>query len=358
MYFVFLLTTTSCYTIFADEFGVVPPVTELYAIYSIHTNEVLFTAEYVEVGDEYISKNNVWYEVISVDYSIYTAYAKFKMQLYLPPLTSGTITHTATQQVIGLYHTHNAESFVPTDGTDSYYGAGGIHDVGKALSNALPQNGIDVYYNETLHLPHTSSAYTRSRVTAQSLLNTLPNPSAIFDIHRDALPKSSYSTTINGTVASKIRIVVGKSNPNYAYNLEFALKIKAAADNLYSELIKDIYMGKNLYNQDLCSQALIFECGTYLIEKEAVINSMPLLANVINETLFKNSVSGDILISDDLTDNADIPPAGSDTDTTFTVDTDLDTINNSNLTDNTKIIIITLFFIFIVYILIKGKKHK
>ncbi|MFA5758827.1 MAG: stage II sporulation protein P [Clostridia bacterium] len=362
LFCIFTLSITVQHTVSADEFGTVPPVEELYTIYSIHTNEALFESEYVEVGDQYVSKNNAWYEVISVDYDNYLAYAEFKAQFYLPTITSETPEHTSTQQVVGLYHTHNAESYVPTDGTDSIYGIGGIHDVGNALTLALLQQNTIVYHNETLHLPHNSSAYTRSRLTAQSLLNTSPVPVAIFDIHRDALPKSSYEVVLNDQSLSKIRIVVGKSNQSYSYNLEFALKIKATSDNLYSGLIKDIYIGKNSYNQDLTNQALIFECGTYLIEKEAVIASMPLLANVINETLFNVSGSGDIIISDDITDNADIQPATdtgiTNTDTDLTIDTDLDATNSNHLKDNIKILVSVLFLVGIISLLMIVQKRR
>ena len=40
--------------------------------------------------------------------------------------------------------THNDESYLIGDGTDSVYGEGGIHDVAKELKNALNSYGIDV----------------------------------------------------------------------------------------------------------------------------------------------------------------------------------------------------------------------
>ena len=91
---------------------------------------------------------------------------------------------------------------------------------------------------------------------------------------------------------SKIRMVVGKSNSNYQKNLDFALAIKAYADKNYPGLIKDIYMGKGHYNQALSRTAMLFEMGTYLIEKDFVYSSIPYLADCIDKVLYTSVVDG------------------------------------------------------------------
>ena len=89
---------------------------------------------------------------------------------------------------------------------------------------------------------------------------------------------------------SKIRIVVGKSNPTYSANLELAKAIKAFADEKYPGLIKDIYIGSGRYNQNLSNTAILFEMGTYLIEKDYVERSLPFLADTIDKVLYTNAV--------------------------------------------------------------------
>ena len=51
------------------------------------------------------------------------------------------------------------------------------------------------------------------------------------------------SSIMNAAVAamSSTRLLVGKSNPNADANRKFAKQIKAAADEMYPDLIKDIY---------------------------------------------------------------------------------------------------------------------
>ena len=96
---------------------------------------------------------------------------------------------------------------------------------------------------------------------------------------------------------SKVRIVIGKSNSNYATNLDFALAIKSYADEHYSGLIKDIYMGSGHYNQALSKTALLFEMGTYLVEKELVLESTEYLATVVDKTLFSTIVEDENTLS-------------------------------------------------------------
>mgnify|MGYP003301665834 CR=1 FL=1 len=56
----------------------------------------------------------------------------------------------------------------------------------------LTKKGLSVVHDETLHIPHNSSAYSRSRTTANKLLQNGAN--AIFDIHRDGASRSFYLT--------------------------------------------------------------------------------------------------------------------------------------------------------------------
>ncbi len=200
-----------------------------YTIYDGNTKDkVLFLkGEDVNVGDKYLSKDNNLYEIIEVNDDEKFAYTKFLQKEELPKFnvkskyaqetnagkssgaklasvndygskTSELIAsansdslnkaYAKTNKKVGLYHTHNDESYYTPDGVDSVYGKGGIHDVGKAIADNLTKLGIDVNYREDLHLPHNSGAYTRSQVTASALLNS--GVDAIFDIHRDSTKRS------------------------------------------------------------------------------------------------------------------------------------------------------------------------
>lgn len=283
---------------------------EYYTIYDKNdSSKVLFMkGDNVNVDDEYISSDNRLYIIESVDESNKTGVASFKEDIKMPvynvkrneELSSASA--SVTNKKIGLYHTHNDECYNVDDGTDSIYGKGGIHDVGKTLKNNLESLGITVYYNEDLHLPHDSGAYTRSQSTASNLLRN--GLDAIFDVHRDATPRSEYITTVNGEKMSKVRMVIGSANVRSAINKEFALNIKAYADEVYPGLIKDIYIGRGNYNQQLSERALLFEMGTNLIEKDLVKKSTLPLAKTIDVVLYGTKSASSKSVADVDTNNS------------------------------------------------------
>lgn len=256
----------------------------------------------VEEGDQFLDENFTEWEIVHVTNNI--AIAKIKQQEDKPKIKiKSSAKSTALNRTICLYMTHNDESYVPSDGYDSIYGVGGIHDVAKDLKAQLERKGIKVYIDETLHIPHNSTAYSRSKVTATNLNNAY-NPSGLFDIHRDGVAKSIYLSQNETSPLSKIRIVVGKGNSNFEKNYAFAKEVFSVGKALYPWLFLDVYCGKGTYNQNLQEHALLFEMGTYLIEKEYVLNSTPYLANVINTVLFKaqTDTNGDIIIDQNTID--------------------------------------------------------
>ena len=268
-------------------------VEEVYQNYVIYDEDGNFLTEKrgVALGDIIIDKTFSKYEVVYLDDENRIAKARFVESLQKPKVHKKAFDDVADIQLakkIGLYSTHNDESYLTGDGTESVYGKGGIHDIGNLLAQKLKAKNLDVVYDETLHIPHNSSAYTRSKVTAKRLLDS--GATAIFDIHRDGASRSFYLTNYGGKNYSKVRIVIGQSNPNKEANLQFALWVVSVAESLYPWLIADIYMGSGKYNQDLSSKALLFEMGCHKIEKKYVENTVPVLADVIYTTLFGTTV--------------------------------------------------------------------
>ena len=253
----------------------------------------------VNVGDEYISRENALYRIERVSGT--TAAARRIGEETMPDvswLDAGEAQAVFAQAVstvqadsadsrklIAMYVTHSDESYVPSDGTQSIEGQGGIYDVARQFRDALQAQGIDVILDESTHLPHDSGAYRRSRRTAERLLQNRPD--AIIDIHRDGIPDASeYVTTIDGENASQVRLLVGRGNQNSEVNRAFAKEIKAVADKKYPGLVKDIFIGKGNYNQDLSPNAILLEFGTHTISKERVLNSTDVMADVVSTTLY------------------------------------------------------------------------
>ena len=239
-------------------------------------------------GDCYISGDNQAYCILSVEEG--RAVAENTGVVDLPSTEwmdfDEAISVSATTRRIALYCTHSDESYEPSDGYYSTRERGTIYQVAGALAVALQESGVEANVAQTLHHPHDAGAYRRSRQTAVQLLKT-GIPDCLIDVHRDGIPDpSSYAVSIGGKEASKIRLLVGRGNQNAQLNKDFALMIKAVADRVYPGLIKDIYMGKGAFNQDLLPRSILLECGTYTLDKGRVLVSMPMMADVLDRALY------------------------------------------------------------------------
>ena len=268
--------------------------------------EYLMEKSGVEQGDSFVTSDKKMYEIFAINVEDRIAYARYLVTITLPEISISSAPTQVDQKTknIGLYMTHNDESYLTGDGYDSVYGKGGIHDIAKLLQSSLNQLGINVYLYENLHIPHDTMAYSRSRVTAKQALAD-HELNALFDIHRDGASRSTYVTTDQGVEKCQVRIVVGKANPNYAIQTEFATYLLTVAEELYPWLFLDIYFAEGHYNQDLFSKSLLFEMGSHLVEKSLVQKTVPALANLINTALFYTAVeeeTGDLVVGGNLTD--------------------------------------------------------
>jgi len=260
--------------------------------------ELTLMAREVLVMDEYISSDNKRYSVASVDKDTKRAVLKYMGDVKLPEVKEVPESVDALAQQgnergnILLYCTHSDESYAPSDGTHSRPGSGGIFDVAEAFKDALRERGINAVLDKTPHDPHDAGAYRRSRQTAINLIKRYMPVAAIFDIHRDAVPGHIYVTKVAGQSMTKVRIVVGSRNQNRKANEELAYKIKAIADKVYPGLIKDIYIGAGVYNQELSPRSLIFEFGTHENSKESAQRSARYMADVVEKAMFGGTVQG------------------------------------------------------------------
>lgn len=245
----------------------------------------------ISPGDVYIAGDNTRYSVFRVDNAAQTAYASQEaMQSAMTIVAPTGAQSQKNSRRVALYCTHSDESYIPSDGTASTEENGGIFDVAQALADEFASYGVQATLSEENHYPHDSAAYNRSRSTAIDLLREMP--SAIFDIHRDGVPAEEYETEVEGQPMSMVRLLVGRSNQNRESNEEFAIAIKKTADEMYPGLIKDIFIGKGNYNQDLAPNSVLLEFGTHEIEKEAAIESTKHMAEVLTVTLYGTTEQG------------------------------------------------------------------
>ncbi len=273
-----------------------------FRIFDGRGNEVFQTGIEVSIGDRFITADNKKYVVTGVEED--RAEARFVSTVDLlagssvpPPQSPGTnalslalknlvsrVVSTfgvaqGEEKLVAIYHTHSDESYVPSDGTASIRGNGGIYQVGASFAEALNDSGARALHDKTRHDPHDAAAYDRSRRTAEELLKK--QPAALFDIHRDTTPADTYRTEVNGEQATKVLIVVGRQNPQMEANLDFAKKLKAAVDERHPGLIRGIYFARGKYNQDLSPRALLLEVGSHQNRRENAENGIAMMADAV-----------------------------------------------------------------------------
>jgi len=247
----------------------------------------------VYVGDELYTDEGRSYRVVKVEGdravaeflgmdSQIVAYNEIYSGMEAPAMTS--LAQQQSKRNIAVYHTHTAESYVPTDGREAIPFKGGIYQVGKAMVSKLQAVGLNVNYDETPHDPHDNNAYVRSRRTAASLIKQ--GPAAIFDVHRDGVPDPNfYRAEIAGQKVARLRIVVGRQNPRQDANMDFARRMLSAANNMHPRIVKEIFVGKGSFNQDLSATALLLEAGTHTNTREEAERGIGLFSESVPAVL-------------------------------------------------------------------------
>lgn len=192
---------------------------------------------------------------------------------------------------IGVYHSHSDESYVPTDGSESEPYKGGIMEVGEAFVEKLKKQGVNVIHDRTPHEPHDANSYMRSRRTAVRLQKK--NPVALFDIHRDGVPDADfYKRQVSGEAVTQLRLVVGRQNPNMNANLDFARRLMSYTNKIHPGLIKEIFMAKGDYNQDLMPTNMLVEVGTHTNDRQRAEKGIALFADAVPVVLGVGNAPG------------------------------------------------------------------
>jgi stage II sporulation protein P len=203
---------------------------------------------------------------------------------------------TDNKPLVGIYHTHTAESFVPSSGATHSPGGqrGQIVEVGEAMVKRFEKNGIKAIQSKAIHdFPSFMKAYGPSEITAKKMLEENPSIQMIFDIHRDADKRENSLVTINGMAAAKLTIVVAKGQPDllqphWQQNHAFAKLIDARLNQYYPGLSRGIQVVDWRYNQHLHPRALLLEIGCQENSKEEAMRTAEMLADVLTEIIAEN----------------------------------------------------------------------
>lgn len=207
------------------------------------------------------------------------------------------------ENVVFIYNTHNRESFLPhlpevDEPRLAYHGEVNVTKVSDRFAASLEDNGIGAIVEHTdftklLHQKDMESyqSYDISREFVKEAFAVHDKLKYVFDIHRDAQPRSKTTTTIKGKAFGRIAIVIGGENANSYENTLFALELHNLMEEKYPGLSRGVITNEGpgyngVYNQDLSENALIFEFGGYANTLEELYRSAEALAEVFSEYYF------------------------------------------------------------------------
>lgn len=132
--------------------------------------------------------------------------------------------------------------------------------------------------------------YKASRQFLNQTLEKNKNLELLIDIHRDAIPKTSSTISINGKDYAKVLFVIGMNNQNYQVNTTLSQKLSDMINQKYPKLSRGVLPKKGagvngVYNQDISGKIILIECGGYENTIDEVSNTIEVLSEVIKEYL-------------------------------------------------------------------------
>lgn len=193
--------------------------------------------------------------------------------------------------LVGIYHTHNAESYAGDGGEERDDEENGeIMSVGKTLKESLERNGIRAVQALDAHeLDDFNKAYSKSVYTATALVKNYSSLKLLLDIHRDGLPPGVNKSTMmaEGKEVGRVLIVIGQKNPHWEANEALAKELIAFAEEKYPGLFipRISYASDARYNQHLLDGAILLEIGSQMNTFEEAKGTAEVLGSVLADWL-------------------------------------------------------------------------
>ena len=194
--------------------------------------------------------------------------------------------------LVGIYSTHNAETYSLSDGVDKIEGKNaGVAKAAESLRKALEAKGIGVIHDQTIHdYPDWAKSYSNSLKTTKKLMKDYPSIQILIDIHRDAMPSRENSITkVDGKNVAKLSFIVGSDtrlqHPNWKKNWAYANFLAEKAEQSYPGLFKTVRVQSGRYNQHVSTHSILIEVGSTQNSVEEAERSMELFAEVLAESI-------------------------------------------------------------------------
>lgn len=131
-------------------------------------------------------------------------------------------------------------------------------------------------------------SYRAARIFLEERIHQYPSLQFFFDIHRDAVPDSVATVTIDGKDYARVMFVIGIDNPQFEENSEMALKLHEMLEERKPGISRGIFPSggprrNGWYNQDLSPKLQLVEIGSAQSTITEMTNATEILAEVIAE---------------------------------------------------------------------------
>ena len=196
--------------------------------------------------------------------------------------------------IIYLYNSHQLENYNNSD-LEIYGITPNVQMLSYILREKLNEKGIETIVEDTnmskildANNWDYSYSYQASRQVLISKKRKYPSLKYYIDIHRDSIPRSMSTVSINNKNYAKVLFIVGQDHKNWESNYKEASNINNIIVDNYSNLSRGIMKktGKyvnGIYNQDISPNCILIEVGGTENTIEEVYNTSIILAEVLKK---------------------------------------------------------------------------
>lgn len=206
-----------------------------------------------------------------------------------------TIEKNAEQPNVLIYHTHATEGYADSGLNDLNTS---VMKLGEELSQMLSNRGYNVLHDTGVYDIPRDEAYAKAAPALEQILADHPQIEVIIDLHRDGVGEGTRLVTEqNGIAMAQMMFFNGLSrtkqlgeidylkNENLQENLAFSFRMQKACMEKYPGLSRKIYLKGYRYNMQYRGKSLLVELGAQNNTFQEAENTIPLLAEILDEVL-------------------------------------------------------------------------
>ncbi len=197
-----------------------------------------------------------------------------------------------------IFHTHSTETYA-----NSMDESEGVLGLGEKLCSLL----YEKYNIETLHdtsrydivdgKSQILGAYERMEANVTKILAENPSIEIAIDLHRDGVSENTHLVSqVNNQDTAQIMFFNGLSkiykdgvlmsidslpNPNLKTNLSMSFQMQLAANTLYPNFTRKVYLNAYRYSLHMVPKSMLIEVGAQTNTKEEAFNAMEPLADIL-----------------------------------------------------------------------------